>query len=84
MLISNLRKVGGSTMFAIPPEVVKMLGLKVGDPVSVSVENGRLIASPQRPSYTLDQLLAESDYAEPLSADQREWVDAPAVGGEPL
>jgi antitoxin ChpS len=27
-------------------------------------------------------LLAASDYSQPQPPEQREWVDAPAVGGE--
>lgn len=38
--------------------------------------------SADRVRYTLDELLAESDYSQPLSPEEREWVDAPAVGGE--
>ena len=34
------------------------------------------------PTYTLDQLLAASDYSQPQSAADREWVDAPAIGEE--
>lgn len=34
------------------------------------------------PAYTLDQLLAASDYSQPQSAADREWVDAPAIGEE--
>ena len=37
-----------------------------------------------RPRYTLDELLAESDYSQPLPPEEREWVDAPAVGREVL
>lgn len=36
------------------------------------------------PRYTLAQLLASSDYAQPQPKDQREWVDATAAGGELL
>lgn len=37
-----------------------------------------------RPRYTLDELLAEAEAAGtyPLPPEQREWVDAPAVGRE--
>lgn len=83
MLTSNLRRVGGSTMFAVPAELLKLLELQAGDTVAVSVENGRLIAEPRpRPRYTLAELLAASDYTEPEPADEREWVDAEAVGRE--
>jgi hypothetical protein len=34
--------------------------------------------------YTLAELLARSDYSQPQSPEEREWIDAPAVGGELL
>ena len=34
--------------------------------------------------FRLAELLAASDYSQPLSAEEREWLDAPAVGGELL
>jgi antitoxin ChpS len=36
------------------------------------------------PKYTLDDLLAQSDYSQPQPASAREWIDAPAVGNELL
>jgi hypothetical protein len=32
--------------------------------------------------YPLDELLAETDHVHPLPPEQREWLDAPAVGHE--
>lgn len=32
--------------------------------------------------YTLDALLAASDYSMSLSDEEREWIDAPLVGKE--
>ena len=85
MLTSNLRRVGGSTMFAVPAELLKMLHLQAGDTLTLSVEDGRLIAEPrQRPRYTLSELLAASDYSEQQPIEEREWVDAGAVGQELL
>jgi antitoxin ChpS len=83
MHITNLRKVGGSVMLAVPPALLDLLHLKAGAPVGVDVDGGRLVieASP-RPRYTLAELLANSDYSEPLTPDEREWVDAPPVGKE--
>ncbi len=37
-----------------------------------------------KPRHTLQELLAESDYSRPQVLDEREWVDAPAVGNEPV
>ena len=84
MLTSNLRRVGGSTMFAVPAELLKLLGLTVGDALTITVEDGRLIAAPQRKRYTVGELLAESDYSEPLPSEEREWIDAAPVGREPI
>ncbi len=85
MHITNLRKVGGSVMLAVPPVLLEVLQLKAGAPVGVEVEDGRLIvkASP-RPRYTLAELLAACDYSQDPSTDGREWIDAPNVGGEIL
>ena len=85
MLTSNLRRVGGSTMLAVPPELLKILRLEAGDTVQVAIEDGRLIVAPQkRPRYTMAELLAASDYSGEQPADEREWVDAPATGRELL
>lgn len=85
MLTSNLRRVGGSTMLAVPPELLKILRLEAGDTVQVAIEDGRLIVAPQkRPRYTMAELLAASDYSGEQPADEREWVDAPAIGRELL
>ncbi|MCP1638279.1 hypothetical protein J2T34_003388 [Kerstersia gyiorum] len=35
-----------------------------------------------KPRYTMAKLLAASDYSQPQPVDEREWVDAPAVGRE--
>jgi len=83
MHTTNLRKVGGSVMLAVPPALLDILQLSAGAKVGLAVDNGRLIIEPQsRPRYTLAELLAASDYSEPQSPEDREWVDSPTVGGE--
>lgn len=83
MHTTTLRKVGGSVMLAVPPAILDMLHLRSGATVGVSVEGGRLVVEPQsRPRYTLAELLAASDYSQPQPPEEREWVDAPAVGRE--
>jgi antitoxin ChpS len=85
MHTTNLRKVGGSVMMAVPPAVLEMLRLGAGATVGLSIEGGRLIVDPQpRPHYTLEELLAASDYMEPQPPEEREWIDAPAMGRELL
>ncbi len=85
MHTTHLRKVGGSVMLAVPPAFLEQLHLHAGATVGLAVDAGRLVIDPQpRPRYTLAELLAASDYAQPQSAEEREWVNAPAVGGELL
>jgi len=83
MHATHLRKIGGSVMLAVPPALLDVLQLTVGAKVGLTVDNDRLIVEPAvRPRYTMAELLAASDYSRPQPAEEREWVDAPAVGGE--
>jgi antitoxin ChpS len=83
MHTTNLRKVGGSVMLAVPPAFLDQLHLRVGATVGLSVDHGCLVVNANpRPHYTLAELLAASDYSQPQPVGESEWVDAPAVGGE--
>jgi len=85
MHTTNLRKVGGSVMLAVPRALLDVLQLTAGARVGLAVDNGRLVVEPQaRPRHTLAELLAEAEAAGayPLPAEEREWIDAPAVGRE--
>jgi|SRR6267143_2388403 len=85
MHTTNLRKVGGSVMLAIPPAVLDMLHLQPGATVGLVVDGGRLIVEPQpRHRYTLEELLAQCDPTAEPTQDDREWLDAKPVGGELL
>jgi antitoxin ChpS len=83
MHTTSLRKVGGSVMLAVPPALLDVLHLTAGAKVGLAVDNGRLVVEPSvRPRYTLDELLAQCDPSAELSTQEREWLDAPAVGRE--
>jgi len=83
MYATNLRKVGGSVMLAVPPALLDILQLTAGSKVGLAVDNDRLVVErAARPRYTMAELLAASDYSGPQPAEEREWVDAPAVGRE--
>jgi antitoxin ChpS len=85
MHTTNLRKVGGSIMVALPPAILDLLELRAGATVGLEVDGGRLVIQPRPgPRYTLAELLSASDYTQPQSAEDREWVDAPPVGREPI
>ncbi len=85
MHTTNLRRVGGSIMLAVPPTILDMLHLQVGATVGLAVDNGRLIVEPTlRPHYSLDELLAQCDASAEVSAEDREWLDDTPVGRELL
>lgn len=85
MYIARLKKVGGSVMLAVPPAVLKTLGLSTDSEVGMTIENGCLIIEPQkRPHYSLEELLAQCDPHAEISAEDRQWIDGPAAGKELL
>ena len=88
MHTTNLRKVGGSVMLAVPPALLNILRLRPGASVGLAVESGHLVVKPQReprkrPRYTLDELLAQCNPKAALSRKkERAWVVDGPVGGE--
>lgn len=83
MHTTNLRKVGGSVMLAVPPALLDVLRLRPGSSVGIAVESGRLIVEPRkRPRYTLDELLARCNPKAARGKGEREWLAGKPVGGE--
>ena len=85
MHATNLRKVGGSVMLAVPPALLDLLDLRAGARVDIGIEKGRLVVAPRAwPSYTLDELLAQCDETAPADQEDRAWLEARPVGNELL
>lgn len=87
MHTTNLRKVGGSVMLAVPPALLNILQLQPGAKVGVAVESGRLIVEARpRPRYTLAELLAQCNpkacRSKQGSKRDREWLNSKPVGRE--
>lgn len=83
MHTTNLRKVGGSVMLAVPPALLDVLKLQPGAKVGLAVERGRLVVEPQRRRrYTLKELVAQCDPKARRGKREREWLDSRPVGGE--
>jgi len=81
MHTTNLRKVGGSVMLAVPPAFLDQLHLHAGVTVGLSIDHGCLVVNPNpRPYYTLEELLAQCDAHAEISVEDREWLGVPAVG----
>ncbi len=80
---TNLRKVGGSVMLAVPPALLDILELQPGAEVGIGVEGRRLIVEPRRrPRYTLTELLAQCNAKGKRSRRERQWVSAKPLGRE--
>ncbi|MFB1490359.1 MULTISPECIES: antitoxin [unclassified Thiocapsa] len=82
---TNLRKVGGSVMLAVPPAILDLLHLRAGATVGLSVDAGRLVIDPSpRERYSLDDLLAQCDASAEIGEEDRAWLDDRPVGSELL
>jgi antitoxin ChpS len=83
MHVTNLRKVGGSIMLAVPPALLDVLHLRQGTKVGITVENGRLVVDPQRRRrYTIDELLVRCAPKARRSKVDRAWLRGKREGNE--
>jgi antitoxin ChpS len=91
MHTTNLRKVGGSVMLAVPPALLDILQLQPGAKVGIAIESGRLIVERKpRRRYTLNELLAQCNpkarrskqATKQGSRQERDWVNSEPVGRE--
>jgi antitoxin ChpS len=82
-MYTNLRKVGGSVMLALPPALLDILHLQAGATVGITIDAGKLVVSPQlKPHYSLDELLSQCDPKAPISDEDRIWLDVKPMGTE--
>jgi antitoxin ChpS len=86
MYATSLRKVGGSAMIAIPPSIINMLNLHIGENVSLELNssNAIVIKPLQRKKPTLNDLLAQCDAKAPMPAQDAQWDALRPVGNELL
>ncbi len=83
MHTTNLRKVGGSIMLAVPPALLDVLSLRPGAKVGIAIERGRLVVEPQtRPHYTLDELLAQCHSKAVRTREECKWLSDKPIGNE--
>lgn len=79
-MVSALRKMGNSTGIIVPKGVLREAGLAVGARLNFVVENGGIMLRPVeevRAGWAED---AARIGAEPLTADERDWLDFPNAG----
>ncbi len=78
-----LRKYGNSTVVVLPPAVLKDLGLKAGQAMTLgTTPAGGVVLERKQPRYTLEDLIAQCDRKAPPPADLAAWDTAAPVGGE--
>ena len=79
-----LRKFGNSTGAAFPPSVLKDLGLKAGQAMTMdTTADGKITLSPKR-KYILSELIAQCDLKASPPVDVALWDAARPVGQEML
>lgn len=72
---SALRKMGNSAGIIVPKKLLETLGARIGDPLELSVENGRLVAEFARPTrHGWSEDAAALGQAEEPDGD---WLDFP-------
>ena len=80
----SLRKFGNSTGVAFPPSVLKDLGWKAGQAMTMgTTADGKITLEPKR-RYNLAELIAQCDPKAPPPADLAAWDAAQPIGQELL
>lgn len=78
MVTQKVSMWGNSLGIRLPQTIIQQMGLKQGDLVAISTEGNKIVLSPTRPKYTLDELLqnttpdrqhAEVDWGEPVGEE---------------
>ena len=83
---AKLRSVGGSTMVAIPPNFMEQLQLRANETVGVSLEAGKIVIRPHpnKGRIGLKARLKMCNFSKRMTANEREWINAPRVGREEI
>ena len=85
MRASTLRQSGGSIIVALPKAFLDQLGLKVDTPVDIEVIDDKIVIARRSPGRIgLEARLAMCNFDQPMTTEEREWLDAPAVGDEAI
>lgn len=82
---TKIRRQGGAAVVTIPPTVLKMMQLEIGDQLSLEMTQGQLLVKPIRAAkkrYKLSELLEGKDDLAALNADVAWGLDGDPVGHE--
>jgi antitoxin ChpS len=78
----TLRKYGNSTALSFPPSVLRDLGLKVGQALTLAKTPDGLITLTPKRKFTLAELISQCDPKAAPPADMAVWDAARPVGQE--
>lgn len=71
-------------MIPLPHTLLDQLHLAADSQVGLNVDDGRLVVKPTQPRYSLEELLAQCDITEQMTAAEREWLDSGTAGRDLL
>lgn len=80
----TLRKYGNSTVLFFPPALLRDLGLKVGQVITLTKTADGLITLAPKRRHTLADLIAQCDLKAAPPADMAIWDTARPIGQEVL
>ena len=78
----QIRKIGNSAGVVLPSAVLRQLKVVVGSELDATINGLQLTLTRTRPTYTLEELLAQCDPNAPMPADMVQWEAMPPVGLE--
>jgi antitoxin ChpS len=84
-LQATLSTWGKSVAIRIPAELLRSSGWQAGQTVQFEpAANGAFMLRSKPKKMNLEDLLAQCDWTQAPNAEEREWLDSPAVGEELL
>lgn len=78
----SIQKWGNSAAVRLPTELLGMLKVVLGDKLAVDVRADGVLLKAKRPTFALNDLVAQCDSAAPEPADMAAWGNAKPVGRE--
>ena len=89
MTTATLRKLGGSTVLALPKNFLEALNCSIGDQVELSLHDNEVVLRAKRKKLSLKERLAMYEKALPLKTEEdkafeAEWQGLSSVGRELL
>jgi antitoxin ChpS len=82
---TKIRRQGGAAVVTIPPAVLKMMQLEIGDQLSLEMSDGELVVKPLRSAkrrYKLSELLEGKEIVSGLNAELAWAMEGDPVGHE--